>query len=130
MDTNTYNSAFSMEKILHNLRYSSQDVSMKINTKRIFTPAVASKFVIPEARNQQITKTPYSNSPDSKSKVSKDFLLVNILQSASDNPVSGYKGEGPTDRYTPGEWLVTVTTAPWHPITQGQRTHLLLVGTS
>ena len=92
------------------------------DTKRIYTPPAASefKFEIPEA--QKHIKTQYSKFPDSKSKVSKDSLLVNILQSASDNLVSGYKGKGLTDFYTPGEWTVTITTAPSHPFNQGQHT--------
>ena len=119
VDTNAYKSVFfldtdhmikdienkklSMQKILHNLKYFAQDVLTTNNTKRIYTSPAASKFETPGTRKQGIINTLYSKSLDSKSKVSKDFLLVNILQSASDDPVSGYKGEGPTDRYIPGQ---------------------------
>ena len=75
MDANTYKCAFpldtdhriknienkkiSMQKILQNLKYFGQDVSMKINTKRIYTPPSASEFEfeILEARNQQLPDT-------------------------------------------------------------------------
>ena len=87
-----------MQKILQNLKYFGQNVLTNKDTKRIYTPRAASKFKfqIPKAKKQG--KTLYSKSWDSKSKVSNDPLLVNILQSATNNLVSGQKGE--TDRYT------------------------------
>ena len=54
--------------------------------------------------------------------MSKDTQLVNILQSASHDLVSGHKGEGPKDRYIPNEWSFTVTIIPSNPFNQGQRT--------
>ena len=110
-----------MHKLLQNLKDLSPTTSMSNGTKRIHTPPAVSKFElqIPEAKKQ--TKTPNSKS-DFKSKVSKDTQLVNILQSASHDLVSGHKGEGPKDCYTPNEWSVTVTTIPLNPFNQGQRT--------
>ena len=108
--------------ILQNLKYLGQNVPTNNGTKRIYTPPAASEFElqVPEAEKQ--IKTPNSKSLDFKSKVSKDTQLVNILQSASHDLVSGHKGEGPMDHYTPSKWLITVTTAPSNPFNQGQHT--------
>ena len=101
-----------MPKILQNLKYLGQNISTNNGTKRIYAPSAASEFEsqIPEAEKQ--IKTPNSKSLDFKSKVSKDTQLVNILQSASDDLVSGHKGEGLTDRYTPSEWSVLLLLHP------------------
>ena len=92
----------SMMKILQNIKYFHQDVSIKKeNSKRMYTPGSASEFETPEARNKEINKTLQSKSPNSK--VSQDFPLVNVVQSAPDNSVTGYRGEGPRNCCNPAQ---------------------------